>query len=239
MKALELSKAFFKEFGLPAIKQHYPGMVRRVSAGYLGQGSEIFCADDELSRDHGWGPRFILFLSQHDHKKLGRKIEQKLNGLRPAVFRGVDFAKHRTQPIQVTTIDDFYSYLTGAARPPKSTREWTEAVEESLFQAQAGEVLYDPVGKLRERKRAFDRAYYPKPIWQWRVASRLYRLWHYGDYNFRSRLVSRRDIIAATVAQGHFVEAAMQLAFLLNRRFCPYWKWLSWTFRQLPYLAGE
>jgi hypothetical protein len=38
---------------------------------------------------------------------------------------------------------------------------------------------------------------------------------------------------------GYFVEAAMQLAFLLNRRFAPYWKWLHWGFIQLPYLAGE
>jgi hypothetical protein len=31
----------------------------------------------------------------------------------------------------------------------------------------------------------------------------------------------------------------MQLAFLLNRRFAPYWKWLHWGFAQLPYIADE
>jgi hypothetical protein len=74
-------------------------------------------------------------------------------------------------------------------------------------------------------------------LWRQFIAANL--LWHYGDYNLRGRLLKRQDGVAALVGQGHFCEAAMQLAFLLNRRFAPYWKWLHWGFVLLPYLTDR
>ena len=115
-----------------------------------------------------------------------------------------------------------------------TVKTWAAASESALCQAQAGRVFHDPLGRLGERKRAFERAYYPDPVWKWRVASKLFRLWHYGDYNLRGRLLKRQDGVSALIGQGVFVEAAMQLTFLLNRRFAPYWKWLHWQRAQEP-----
>ena len=239
MKGLDLAEIFFDRFGLPAIKEHFPEMVDRISAGLIGRGSEVLGADDELSRDHGWGPRFLLFLNGDDLRNIGEEMQTKLNELRPNVFEGIDLLKHRTEPITVNAIDECFRDLTGAPWPPETTREWAFVNENGLCYAQAGKVFYDPTGQLKVRKQAFEEAYYPEPIWKWRVASKLFRLWHYGDYNTRGRLARREDGVAALVGQGYFVEAAMQLAFLLNRRFAPYWKWLHWSFIRLPCIANE
>ena len=111
--------------------------------------------------------------------------------------------------------------------------------ENGLCYAQAGQVFYDPSGQLTERKRAFECAYYPEAVWKWRIASKLFSLWHYGEYNLCDRLLERGDGTAALIGQGVFVEAAMQLAFTLNHRFAPYWKWLHWGFLQLPTVADQ
>jgi hypothetical protein len=239
MKGLDIAELFFAEFGLPALKQRYPELADRVSAGLMGRGSDVLGADDEWSRDHGWGPRFCLFLNEEDWLSMGGEVEAQLNALRPPTYCGIDLARYRTDQITVLTVDRCYRDLTGSPWPPQGMREWFVAGESALCQAKAGRVFYDPLGRLQERKRAFESAYYPEPIWKWRVASRLYRLWHHGDYNLCDRLLKRQDGVAALVGQGYFVEAAMQLAFLLNRRFAPYWKWLHWGFVRLPYLADR
>ena len=239
MKGLEIAELFFNRFGLPTIKEHFPEMVHLVSAGLIGRGSEVIEADDELSRDHGWGPRFCLFLTEDDFLDVGQEVETQLNELRPPVFEGVNLSRHRTDPITVSTVDQCFRELTGLPRPPGSTREWAFANENGLCFAQAGRIFYDPLGELTARKEAFEKAYYPEAIWLWRIASKLFQLWHYGSYNVCDRLAVRGDGVAALVGQGYFVEAAMQLAFLLNRRFAPYWKWLHWAFVRLPSLAGE
>jgi len=239
MKGLEISELFFYEFGLPAIKEHFPEIVDHISAGLIGGGSEVLGADDEFSQDHGWGPTFRLFMKEKDFQEIGKEVETKLNELKPGVFHGIELSKHRTGPISVTTVDLCFRDLTCSPLPPQNFREWAFVNENGLCFAQAGKVFYDPLGQLRERKQAFEDAYYPDPVWRWRIASRLLRLWHYGDYNIRSRLARRNDGISALTGQGYFVEAVMQLTFLLNRRFAPYWKWLHWGFIQLPYIANE
>lgn len=239
MTGIELAEAFFHEFGLPAIGKHFPDLAECVSAGLMGMGSEVLGADDEHSRDHGWGPRFHVFLSKADYAEKGKALEERLNALRPANFRGIVLAERRTWPIGVSTIDGFFRRLTGLPRPPRSAREWAAVREKDMCVAQTGRVFYDPTGVLRARHQAFRDAYYPRDIWLWRIAAQLYWIWHYGDYNLCGRLARRGEGIGALIGQGYVVEAAMRVTFLLNRRFAPYWKWLHWAFVQLPYLALE
>lgn len=239
LKGLEISELFFNEFGLPAIKKYYPDIVDCISAGLIGGGSEILGADDEFSCDHGWGPTFRLFMKEKDFQEIGKDVEAKLNELKPKIFYGIELSKYHTNPINITTLDQCFCDLTGAPLPPENSREWAFINENGLCFAQSGKIFYDPFDQLRERKQAFEKAYYPDSIWRWRIASRLLRLWHYGDYNIGKRLANRNDKVASLIGQGYFVEASMQLAFLLNRRFAPYWKWLHWAFIQLPYLSNE
>jgi hypothetical protein len=239
MQGLDLAELFFAEYGLPAIEAHFPSIVERVSAGLIGRGSEVLGTDDEYSCDHGWGPRFCLFLPESDWQEIGQEVEAELNERRPAVFRGIELSQQRTERITISTVNRCYRDLTGSPWPPANMREWAFANENALRYAQAGRVFYDPSGRLMERKRAFERAYYPEPIWKWRMAAKLFQVWHYGEYNICNRLARRGDGIAVLVGQGYLVEAAMQLAFTLNRRFAPYWKWLHWDFLRLPYLVDE
>src|SRR5947207_1403444 len=72
MKGLELSRQFFLEWGLPFLRREHPEWADRVAAGRFA-GSEAIGADDELSRDHGWGPNFALYLPAVDYAQIGRR----------------------------------------------------------------------------------------------------------------------------------------------------------------------
>ena len=65
---LEMASSYFTEWGYPFLVQHFPSISERVAAG-IWRGSQIFGADDELSRDHGWGAMFTLVLTEADFNR--------------------------------------------------------------------------------------------------------------------------------------------------------------------------
>ncbi len=70
MKGLEISQAFFREWGFPFLKAEYPELVERAAVGRM-MGSDVIGADDEWSRDHCWGPCFEVWLTTHDFAQVG------------------------------------------------------------------------------------------------------------------------------------------------------------------------
>jgi hypothetical protein len=56
MKCHEYCQALFDEIFLPVLQEQYPKILPHLSAGVIGQGADVLGADDELSRDHDWGP---------------------------------------------------------------------------------------------------------------------------------------------------------------------------------------
>ena len=62
MKGLELSRAYFEEYGLPMLREQFPDWVGRIAAGLIGSGSECFGFDDAISQDHDFEAGFCLFL---------------------------------------------------------------------------------------------------------------------------------------------------------------------------------
>jgi hypothetical protein len=67
IKGLELCEGFFFDLAKPILDKHFPGL--KYSAGLIGFGSDVIGYDDEVSRDHEWGPRFYLFLDEKDMPK--------------------------------------------------------------------------------------------------------------------------------------------------------------------------
>src|SRR6516164_5959797 len=94
MNGMELSRRFFMEAGLPLLRRHFPALAERVAAGLVaggfesGCGSEIGGFDDEISRDHNWGPRFFLFLSEADKRNRGEEVQRLLDTELPDSFAG-------------------------------------------------------------------------------------------------------------------------------------------------------
>ncbi len=62
---LELGSLFYLEAVKPVLDTFFERM--QYSAALIGSGSEILGFDTEMSTDHHWGPRVMLFLKEDDH----------------------------------------------------------------------------------------------------------------------------------------------------------------------------
>lgn len=231
MKGLAIAEAFFNEWGRPNLQHHFPELGQRFAAGRL-QGSDVLGADDEISRDHCWGPQFWLFLSADDFLTFGEEISSKLNALAPNPWRGFRLAGGGDQAVRVTSIPQWFADHVGSSSLPSSVADWNPHYESALYFLRHGAVWFDGSGELSRWRAAWAR--YPEEVRLKRLKEECFRAWHHGEYNFVQRMVRRRDPLAVALAVGEFTLGVMRLRFLLQGDFAPYWKWLAHEFRKLP-----
>ena len=165
MQGLPLSQEYFFQVGLPEIQRQYPDYASRMAAGLVGDGSECFSFDDQISQDHDWGPSFQIWLTPEDYEAFGVQLQQLYQSL-PGEFLGYPariISDYGSGRVGVFEIGTFYSQFIGYRRPPKTIEEWRRLPEINLAAATNGKVFYDPVGKFTAFRQAL-LAYYPEKI---------------------------------------------------------------------------
>jgi hypothetical protein len=236
MKGYELSRQFFEQCILPLLRQAYPELVPEMAAGVLGMGSDAAGLDDDLSREHHWGPRCNLLLAdRHEARCAG--VEAFLHARCPREFHGfaVYHNRHNRCGVTVETINHFFADMVGFPAAPVDLAGWFALTEADLFHVTRGQVFYDAAGELTRRREGF--AYYPEPIWRKKLADWLVFLVGHGVYNInRARL--REDWPSATIYLGVTIKRVLEMGHLLNRTYAPYNKWLFRSFQQLPQFCG-
>lgn len=237
MKGLELSERYFFELGLPMLAEKFPGYLERIAAGLVGEGSECFGFDDEISRDHDWGPSFCLWLTREDREAIGESLQNEVDKL-PKVFRGIAARKDSVWGrgrTGVFEIGEFYRRFIGSDQVPGSLKEWRAIPEGNLAVATNGKVFLDLAGKFTEfRERLMD--FYPEDIRLKKIACRCMSMAQSGQYNFL-RCASRGEYLAAEYAKSQFAADAISMVFLLNRRYRPFYKWMHRALKTLPVLG--
>ncbi len=238
MKGLPLAREYFNEIGAPMLRQRFPDLAGRIAAGLAGPGSECFGFDDEVSRDHDWGPAFCLWLTADDYREHGRALQQAYEEL-PRVFRG--FGPRRASPGEEFRVGPcptvtFYATYTGLDHPPATLREWLSIPEAQLATCTNGEVFSDPLGEF-SRWRSALLAHYPEDIRLKKIASRCFTIAQSGQYNL-PRSLSRGEPFAALWFVTQCCVDIMSLVFLLNRRYAPFQKWMHRAVKDLPLLGG-
>src|SRR5262249_53411576 len=83
---LALAELFYREAVKPVLDQEFPALPH--SAALIGAGSEILGFDTEMSTDHDWGPRVMLFLNEEAHARYAEPIRTALGQRLPREFRG-------------------------------------------------------------------------------------------------------------------------------------------------------
>lgn len=239
MKGLELAAAYWRDVGLPMIRERFADSADRLAVGLVGPGSECFGFDDELSRDHDWGPAFCLWLTDGDHDRIGAGLQQAYAQL-PAAYMG--FGPRRASPgeewrVGVSRTTAFFRRFTGLERPPASLAEWLRIPEPNLATCTNGRVFSDPLGEFSGWRQAL-LDYYPEDVRRKKIAGLCITAAQAGQYNF-ARSLRRRELFSAAYAAVKFCADAIALVFLLNRRYAPFYKWLHRAVRDLPILGRE
>jgi len=238
MNGLDLSEEYFFEIGLKMLQDKFPNYIHRIAAGLVGEGSECYGFDDEISRDHDWGPGFCLWLTLEDYNSIGENLQKEYNRL-PKEFKGhhprvsTSLSKNR---VGVFEIYSFFEQFTGIDHLPQTLSEWQKIPEEYLAKATNGKVFLDSLGIVSRIRNSLT-AYYPEDIRLKKIASRCMTAGQSGQYNFL-RSLRRKEYIAAHHALSLFIRDTISLIFLLNRRYMPFYKWMHRGLIDLPILGS-
>lgn len=217
ISGLELSKCYYETYGKAMLKEQFPEYADRVAAGLVGHGSECLGFDDMWSKDHDFGPGFCLWLTEEDYEKVGQKMQEAYEAL-PKAFMGYparNTSKRGGGRVGVLSIPEFYEEFTGNGA-------WSEMEDEKLAMAVNGEVFDDPLGEFSAIREQLQNGM-PFAVWKRRLANAVALTAQAGQYNY-GRCKKRNDIVAANLALDEFVREGMRTAYLLNRRYMPYYK---------------
>jgi hypothetical protein len=134
------------------------------------------------------------------------------------------------------SLEGFLLRTIGLARPPETAAEWLAVPEEDILHVTNGEVWHDPSGRFTAVRAHFG-SYYPNAVWRRRIAHWCRYYSGMGCYALKRALLRGNEFYAAT-AFGKAIRWGVQLAFLLDRTYYPYDKWLMAYFARLPRLAA-
>ena len=222
---LELAEGYYEEYGKKMLFDHFGEYLGRIAVGLCGEGSDCLGFDDVLSEDHDFGPGFCMWVTQKTYDEIGKRLQEEYDRL-PAEYRGyrrveTPEAKGRTG---VCVIEDFFARILKTDKLPETVEEWLSIPESAYLAATSGMVFSDPEG-IFTQSRVYLASYYPQMAWRRLIAQHMTLFSQYGQYNYE-RMLQRGDRAAATFMIVKATEHAMQLCYLLNRRFAPHDKWL-------------
>ena len=218
----ELSRQLYRREVRPLLDARFPELPH--AAALLGRGSEVLGYDDDMSRDHDWGPRVLVFLRDADQRRLGGQVEEVLSRELPSEFAG------RAPSCPVLTVRGYVRDALGVDVDDElDARDWFTFPEHELLMLTAGVVHHDDVGLHAVRDRF---GYYPHDVWLYLMAAGWWRVGPEANLLGRAGYVG--DDLGSALIGAALVQDLMRLCFLQERQYAPYAKWFATAFSRLP-----
>jgi Domain of unknown function (DUF4037) len=222
---LELARGFYRDVVAPILAD------APHSAARLGSGSDVLGLDTPRSTDHGWGPRLQIFVRAAEVPGVDALLEAEL----PQTYGGwpvrfgwdeVPVKKH----VEVAELGRWVDKQLGFdPRPSPTYREWLAAPQQLLLELTAGAVFRDDAAELQALRTGLQ--WYPDDVWLWLLACQWRRIDQ--EEPFVGRTAEVGDSLGSQVIAARLTQELIRLAFLLERRYAPYSKWLGTAFRRL------
>jgi hypothetical protein len=245
---LALSERFFRSAVEPLLTAHFPEL--RYAAGRLGCGSDVMGFDTPQSRDHHWGPKTTLFLTDDDLARHGEAIAGMLGERLPFTVDG--YPTHFDQPdvdggfltatdrrpvahgVSLTTIARFtHDYLGVDATKSIDERAWLAIPSQRLRTVRAGRVFHDDLGLAAVRARLH---WYPRDVWLYRMANQWRRIDQEEPWVGRCGDVG--DELGSRIVATRLIVELVRLSFLIEQEYWPYFKWFGTAFSHLRCAAA-
>lgn len=239
---LDLSRAYFQQAALPLLRAEFPALLSRCAAGLcaggldVGCGSEVYGYDDALSRDHNWGPRFFLFLSEEDYAASAAALRHLLHSRLPREFQGfaIRATTEQATHFHITTPLRNLKAVLGVDAPPQTDEDWYCIPECRLTEYSAGAMFHDPLGMVEAYKQRYRQ--YPLNVLRKRLAGAFLMTHTAGN---ALRCARRGEWTACRSYLDMAIASAQRAALLLHRRYPPHVKWRGRAVRDLPDLPLE
>ena len=237
IKGLDLSREYYENMGKSILMELFPEYMGKASVGLVGEGSECFGFDDQISMDHDYGPSFCVWLPRNIYTRARESMTEIYESL-PKEYKGISANIIREQSAGrrgILEIEGFYQKFLTRDTIPESSLDWLRIPEHFYAVATNGEVFEDNLGMFTDVRRKLLN-YYPEDVRLKKIAACAVRMAHSGQCNY-ARMMWRHDVVAAKFALDEFMRNAIAIVFLLNRVYCPYYKWMWRGMEQLPKLG--
>jgi hypothetical protein len=220
------------------------------TAALVGPGSDVLGLDDATSTDHDWGPRLQVLLSPADHATHATDLHEELRHRVPPEVRGWTTRVAPTAPdgtrglgdvaatgpvdhrVEILTLDALLRRLLGPV-DPTTAADWLVVPQQRLLSLTAGAVFHDDLGLEAVRARL---RYYPHDVWLYQQASAWSAIGQ--DEHLAPRAGMAGDDLGSRLVTARVCRTAVQLAFLQERRYAPYDKWLGTALARLGSTAA-
>ena len=231
-----VSRQFFREVVLPILEREFPEVAAESAFGLFGYGSEAYGHDDDFSRDHHWGLRIDALMPDELFRASRESLLETVRAQLPSTYRGFSLrAGHIAGAgLAPDSLPAFLTRTLGIDHPPETYTEWLSIPEEDIIHIVNGEVWHDPSGRFTAIREVFG-SHYPEPVRLRRVAHWCRYFSGMGTYALK-RAILRNNTFYAATRFATAIRLGIQLAFLLERRYFPYDKWLMEDFARLPRL---
>jgi hypothetical protein len=242
VQGLELSRRFYFEAVRPILDRRFSSLEH--TAALIGWGSEVLGFDDEMSRDHAWGPRLQLFVADADVRT---EIDAALVEALPREVAGFPTSFEETDEpgtlriaaggngsvrhvVEIVSLADYLRALIGV-HPLEgfSATDWLATPTQRLLELTAGEVFADETGELTRVRELL--AWYPHDVWLVVMAGHWRRIAQFEHLHGRAGLLG--DDLGSRLLAAQLVRDLMRLGFLQSRVYPPYPKWFGTTYARL------
>jgi hypothetical protein len=189
----------------------------------------------------------LLFLSRKDYPKLGDKISQTLSVTLPYEFMGYSTNFSQPEPngvrhpstitsgpvnhlINIFTVKSFCEARLGTNPAGKiSVTDWLTFPQQRLLELVSGEVFHDGLDELQ--RLVVKLKFYPRDVWLYMLAAQWTRISQ--EEAFVGRAGDVGDELGSQIVVARLVREIMKLAFLMEKQYAPYSKWLGSAFSKL------
>lgn len=255
MQGLELNERFYFDVVKKLINKAFPMLENKYAAGLIGYGSDALGNDDELSRDHEWGPRCHIWLSDEDYERYAQAIDDRLLKELPLTYLGyptryrwndefralvgADTKENSLHHIAITTVKRHLKIQFGIPKRQGqyylTDVEWLCMPEQKLLELTRGKIFEDPAREITRIRESF--SYYNAEVWKSKI---LYCWEQISDLEIIPLCFARGDEIGGRICLNRVLEQIIRLTYLYNKKYYPgYMKWFGYEFLRLPILAKE
>ena len=222
-KGMDICRKYYERFVRPMIEESFPEYASKIAAGLAGEGSDAFGYDDELSRDHDWGPSVCLWITEETDAAIGESLRKAYSGLPDEIdgYKRAPYVQGKSRR-GVQVIPSFFERLTGA--PVYEKIDWRNTESSHLAAAVNGEIWRDDEGIVTEFRKKLGEGY-PEEILLLNLAEGCARFSREGQYN-AGRMLERGDEITSKMFVYDAIREAMKIQYLIEGKYYPHDKWL-------------
>ncbi len=234
---IALSREFFFDIVKPILERRFPEETPQAAIGVFGYGSEALGLDDQYSSDHHFGLRIDMVLPDQICQAKCQEIVRVVSEYLPPAYRGHSLREGHVSGAGLApeSLQHYLRRTIGMDHIPQSYQDWLTIPDEEVIHITNGEVWYDPTGRFTAIREAFAN-HYPEPVRLRRIAHWCRYFSGMGSYALKRAILRDNEYYAAT-AFGKAIRWGVQLAFMLDRQYFPYDKWIMAFFERLPRLA--